>query len=187
MTYVQTVQNDSSATCSCVPNCIYFVLWSGLVRSSVQIYEKSSFSSIFSRLGSFSQAFEKVKEWIMFKLHRMIRVVYAVACRIVFFLWSGLVERKVQSYKKWLFFNTFISLGLFPQVFGQVNGWPILKLHEVIRVVDLVACPIIFILFDDPDWRESVLKHMENDHFLVFIAVWVLFPRFLGRFNSALC
>ena len=86
MTYVQTVQNDSSATCSCVPNCFYFVLWSGLVRSSVQIYEKSSFSSIFSRLGSFSQAFEKVKEWIMFKLHRMIRVVYAVACRIVFFM-----------------------------------------------------------------------------------------------------
>ena len=57
----------------------------------------------------------------------------------------------------------------------------------MIRVVDLVACPIIFILFDDPDWRESVLKHMENDHFLVFIAVWVLFPRFLGRFNSGLC
>ena len=26
------------------------------------------------------------------------------------------------------------------------------KLHEMIRVLNVVACPIIFILFDDPDW-----------------------------------
>ena len=39
----------------------------------------------------------------------------------------------------------------FSEVFGQVNGWPILKLREMIRVLHVVACPILFILFHDPN------------------------------------
>ena len=53
-------------------------------------------------------------------------------------------------------------MGYFPQDFGQVNEGLILKLHEMIRVLHIVACPFIFILFDDPDWQGGVLKLMKN-------------------------
>ena len=48
------------------------------------------------------------------------------------------------------YLHILISFGLFPQVFGQVNEWSISKLHEIIRVLHLVAYPILFIFFDDP-------------------------------------
>ena len=59
-------------------------------------------------------------------------------------------------------------MSLFPQVFGQINEWPVLKLDEIITVVHVVACPFIFILFDGPDWQGGVLKLMKNDDLLVF-------------------
>ena len=34
-----------------------------------------------------------------------------------------------------------------------------------------VAYAIIFILFDDPDWQEGVLKLMKKYDFLVFLAI----------------
>ena len=58
--------------------------------------------------------------------------------------------------------------------------WPILKMHEMIIVLNVVACPIVFILSDDRELQGGVLQIMKNDHFLVFLAVWVLFPKFLG-------
>ena len=57
----------------------------------------------------------------------------------------------VESYEQLSFSSAFSYLGLFPEVFGQVNGWPILKLREMINVLHLVACPILFILFHDPN------------------------------------
>ena len=74
------------------------------------------------------------------------------------------------------FFSIISRLGSFPQVFGQVKEWSILKLNEIITVLDLVACPIIFVLFSDRDWQGGMLKVMKNDHFLVLLAVWVLSP-----------
>ena len=59
-------------------------------------------------------------------------------------------------------FSVFSCLGLFPQVFGQVNEWPILKLYEKIRVLHAFVCPILFILFDYLDWQGIVLKLMKN-------------------------
>ena len=47
-------------------------------------------------------------------------------------------------------------------------------------MLHVVTCPIIFILFDDPDWQGGMLKLMKTDHFLVFVAVWVLFLKFLA-------
>ena len=47
-------------------------------------------------------------------------------------------------------------------------------------MLHVVTCPIIFILFDDPDWQRGMLKLMKTDHFLVFLAVWVLFLKFLA-------
>ena len=82
----------------------------------------------------------------------MIRVLHVCAFPIVFILFYGLDWHGVfKVMKKDHFQNIFISFGLFPGVFGQVNEWPLSKLHEMIRVLLLVACPILFIFFDDPD------------------------------------
>ena len=56
-----------------------------------------------------------------------------------------------------------------------------LEWHEMIRVLHLVSCPIVFILFYDQDWQGGVLKLMKNDHFLVFLTVWVSFSKIFGQ------
>ena len=145
-------------TCSCVPSCFYFVLWSIFIGWSARTYEKQSFFSIFSCFGLFTLVFEQVNEWPILEFYEMIRVLRIVAFPIVFILFYD------------DFLNIFVSFGLFPHVFWQVNEWPISKLHEIIRVLNAVACPIIFVLFDDPYWQGRVLKIMKNDHFLVFLA-----------------
>ena len=55
------------------------------------------------------------------------------------------------------------------------------------KSITCITGSIIFILFDNPDWQGGVLKLMKNDHFLVFLAVLVLFPEFLGRLRCGLC
>ena len=77
----------------------------------------------------------------------MIRVLYVVACPVVFILfydlhWQGGVLKPMKNDH---FFSIFISFGLFPQVFGQFNDWPILKFHEMIKVLHAVAFSILFI------------------------------------------
>ena len=49
-----------------------------------QTYEKLSFFSIFCRLARFFQVFVQFKEWLMFKLHKKIRMSHAVVFQIVF-------------------------------------------------------------------------------------------------------
>ena len=78
-------------------------------------------------------------------------------------------------------FNIFISFGLFPQVFGHVNEWPILEFHEMIKVPRLVVCPIVFILFDDREWQGAVLKLMKNDNYLVFFSRLGPFHQVFGQ------
>ena len=51
----------------------------------------------------------------------------------------------------------------------------------------LVVFSILFILLDDSDWQGVVLNLMKIGRILVFSAVWVLFPRFLGRLSGDLC
>ena len=76
------------------------------------------------------------------------------------------------------FFSAFSRLDPFPQVFRQVKESLILQLHEMKRMLQVVACPTVFILFYDQYWQGGVLKLMKNDRFLVFLAVLVFFPRF---------
>ena len=54
-----------------------------------------------------------------------------------FVLWSGLVGGGLKVTKNDNFFNIFISFGLFPQDFEQVNEQLILKYHEMIRLIHL--------------------------------------------------
>ena len=49
-----------------------------------------------------------------------------------------------------------------------------LELHKIIRLSHVVVCLIVFILF----YAGGVFKVMKNDEFLVFLANWVLFPKF---------
>ena len=56
-----------------------------------------------------------------------------------------------------------------------------LEVHKIIKVSHVVVCPIVFILFYDRDGQEEGFKVMKIDRFLVFLAYWVLFPRFWGR------
>ena len=56
-----------------------------------------------------------------------------------------------------------------------------LEVHKIIKVSHRVACSIVFILFYDRDVQGVVFKVMKNYRFLDFLAVWVLFCRFLGR------
>ena len=58
-----------------------------------------------------------------------------------------------------------------------------LKLHKIIRMPDLVACSIVFPLFDKGGLQGGVFKVIKNDHFLVFLAVWGLIPKYLGRLS----
>ena len=62
-----------------------------------------------------------------------------------------------------------------------MREWPILELHEKIGVSYAVVFPVVFISFCDRDVEEGVLKHMKNDHLLVFLAVWVLFSLVVGQ------
>ena len=54
---------------------------------------------------------------------------------------------------------------LFPKGSWQVKKWLILKLHEMIRVLQVVACPITFILLCDLFRSEGVPKPMKNNPF----------------------
>ena len=56
-----------------------------------------------------------------------------------------------------------------------------LELHKMIRMSGVVVCRIVFISFYERSWEGRVFKIMKNDHILVFLAVWVLFPTLFGR------
>ena len=62
-----------------------------------------------------------------------------------------------------------------------------LELRKIIRVSHVVAWTIVFILFYEQSWQGGVFKVMKTDHFLVFLTVWVLFPKILGWLRGDLC
>ena len=105
---------------------IFFILWAKLAGRSVQNYEKWSFYSVVIRLSPFSQVFEQIKKWLTLQLHKIIRVSYLVVFPFFFFfssmgeVWS---EECSKLWKMIIFLVFFGCLGLFPQVFGQVNEW----------------------------------------------------------------
>ena len=104
----------------------------------------------------------------MIRVHEiMIRVLNMATCANVFILFHGRnsMGAVLELMKKDHFKNIFISFGLFPQAFWQVNEWPILKLNEMIRVPHAVTYPVTSISFENRDWLGGVLKLMKSDHF----------------------
>ena len=61
-----------------------------------------------------------------------------------------------------------------------------IKLHKILRLLHVAACPIVFVLFYGRSWKRGVFEVVMNDHFLVFLSVWVPFPNFLGRLRCGL-
>ena len=188
MAYIRTVWNYKSATWRCVQNGFWYDLWSISAGRSALTYAKWSFFNIFSRLGTFTQVFGKVKAWLRLEQHKIIRASHLVACSIVFILfyersWQGGVLRHMKIDH---FYSIFSRLGPFPQDFGLVKEWTMLKLHNIISVSHAVACPVVFILFYERSWQGRAFKVMKTGHFLVFLTVWVLFLKFLGRLRSSL-
>ena len=106
----------------------------------------------------------------------MIRVPHAV-------LFCFVIKVSREGYTN---FSAFSHLSPLPQVFRQVMECIKLQLQEVIRLLHEVACSVVF-LFNDRDWQGGMLKLMKNDHFLVFLAVWIPFPKVLSRLRSGLC
>ena len=62
-----------------------------------------------------------------------------------------------------------------PQVFGQVKEWLTLEFHKMIRVPHVAAWSVVFSLFYGLGRPAGVLRLIKNVHFLIFLAVWVLF------------
>ena len=60
------------------------------------------------------------------------------------------------------------------------------KLHKIIRFSHAVACPILFTFFHKQSWQGEVFKTMKINYFLVFLAVWAIFPKILGRLRGDL-
>ena len=59
--------------------------------------------------------------------------------------------------------------------------------HKSAKLSCVSFCVTVFILLCDRGRQGSVLKRTKNDHFQVFLAVWVFFLRFLGRLRGDLC
>ena len=53
-----------------------------------------------------------------------------------------------------------------------------------LRVQLLLLSLFVFFWLYEWGWLVGVFKATKNDHFLVFLAVWVSFPKFLGRLRS---
>ena len=74
-----------------------------------------------------------------------------------------------------------LAVWVFPPKFSGM-----LELHEILRVPHVVSFPIVFNLFYEATWQEEVFQSMKNGHFLVFLAVWVLLPKFSSRLSDDL-
>ena len=58
-----------------------------------------------------------------------------------------LARRSVQNHESSSFFGVFSRLGHFPKFLGQVKECLALELHEMIKVPNVIACPMDFNLF----------------------------------------
>ena len=118
----------------------------------------------------------------------MIRVLYVVPCPIVFILFYDLHCQGgvLKPMKNDHFFSIFNRFGLFPQVFEQFDDSPILKFHEMIKVLHVVAFSVLFVQFHGRNWQGGVFKFVENDHFLNIFINFGLFPQDFGQVKEKL-
>ena len=76
---------------------------------------------------------------------------------------------------------------LFPKLLDKLRVTYVRTAQNKIRATYSCVANCFSRLFHDQGWQGEVLRVMKNDPFLVLLAVWVLFPKLLGRFRSGLC
>ena len=182
MPYITIAWNEKNIACSWVPNCFYFVLWSILAGRSAQTYEKWSYFSIFSRFGLFLQIFEQVIGWPILELYKMIRVLHAVSCPIVF-IWFYDWDWQGEVLKLRSFFTVFSRLGgSFSPSFWAGYGVTYVRTAQNNKNV---TCSFVPNCFSFVLWARLAEERgkdvVKDDHFSVILAIWVLFCEFLGR------
>ena len=59
-----------------------------------------------------------------------------------------------------------------------------IKMHEIIRVIHVVVCPVVFVLFDDPDWQGKSAPNYEKWSFFTIFSRLGLSPQVFGEFNE---
>ena len=71
---------------------------------------------------------------------------------------SNIGREDCSKLHKKFYFSVIRRLDPFPHVFRQLKECLTLQLHEMIRVLHEVACPIVCVLCHDPYWQMGVLK-----------------------------
>ena len=155
-----------------------------LQGGELKLMKRYHIFSIFSRFCPFAQVFGKVNDWSISEVHEKIRVLYMVACTIFFNCrdWQG---RMFKFMKNDNFLNIFMSFGLFPKVFGQVNEWLMLEVPKTMSVTcNCVPNSCYFVL-----WAKLAGTSVESDEqwFFSVFSRWALFPKILGRLRCHLC
>ena len=143
------LHNNKNVTCSCVPDGFYFALWLLSTERSAKTYEKWSFLGFFSRCSLLPPG-PGVDHTVSYKNHESLSYSWVPNC------FSSLFGIKIDreecsNLRRRINSNFYSRLGLFPRAFGKVKESLILKLHEMIRISHVVACPIVFISFCDRD------------------------------------
>ena len=58
-----------------------------------------------------------------------------------------------------------------------------IKMHEIIRVIHVVVCPVVFVLFD-LDWQGKSAPNYEKWSFFTIFSRLGLSPQVFGEFNE---
>ena len=128
----------------------------------------------------------------------------SVTCNCVpncFYLILGarLAGKGVENHEKRLFVSVFSLLDSFSQDFRQVREWLILQLHEMIRVLHVVACPIVCTSFMvgigiEECWKLSkMIIFKKYFHQFLFLSLsfwagkWVAYIRMAWNDKNATC
>ena len=94
----------------------------------------------------------------------MMKVSHLIACPMVFNLLCHLSRQTdmFKTYKKSSLLSIFRRLFPFLQVFGQIKGCLIIKLHKIIRLSHVAACPIAFLCFTSEVSEERYVQSYEK-------------------------
>ena len=82
------------------------------------------------------------------------------------------------------FSGVFNRFDPFPQVFRQVKECLISQVHEMVRVLDEVACPFVFICFYYQHQQGEVLKLMKSGHIFSIFSRFCPLPQVFGQAND---
>ena len=156
--------------------------WEGVFKTMKSNY----FFDIFSRLDPFPKFLNRLKVVYFITSQNNKNVTFSFVPKWFYLiLWARLAGRSVQIMKN-DYFSVFSRLGPFSQVFGQVKEWLMLELHKIIRVSYVVTWPFFFFFILWMGFPGRSVHSYEKWSFSVFMAAWILFRKFLGRWGSSL-